>query len=155
MMAPNTRKSADHHNIEILASHQCLEMLRKVSVGHLAVTQNDLPRIFPVNYTVDHGTIVFRTGPGTKYSTLDAQPHVAFEVDSVDPATGMAWSVMIEGIAETFHGIEEIVDSFSLMLFPWETGPKEYFVRIIPTSMTGHRFKIAEPLTWWKEMKHD
>lgn len=153
-MEPNKSQSADHYGVEILDSHQCLEMLRKVSVGHLAVTQDDLPRIFPVNYTVDHGTIVFRTGPGTKYSTLLAQPRVAFEVDSVDPATGMAWSVMIEGTAETFHGIEELVDSFSLMLFPWESGSKGYFVRIIPTSMTGHRFKVAEPLTWWKEMTH-
>lgn len=154
-MEPNTTKSADHHGTEILDSHQCLELLRKISVGHLAVTQGDTPRIFPVNYTVDHGTIVFRTGPGTKYSTLSAQPRVAFEVDSVDPATGMAWSVMIEGTAETFKGIEELVDSYSLMLFPWESGPKGHFVRIIPTSMTGHRFKVAEPLTWWKEMTHD
>lgn len=141
-------------DVENLETHQCLELLRTVSLGHLAVTLNDTPQLFPLNFTVDHGTIVFRSAEGTKLKTLRAQPRVAFQADAVDPATGIAWSVMIQGTAELITGIEETLDTFNLMLFPWDSGPKDQFVRIIPTSMTGRRFKVADPLTWWKHMRH-
>ncbi|KAA0978627.1 pyridoxamine 5'-phosphate oxidase family protein [Paeniglutamicibacter gangotriensis] len=143
-----------HTDVEKLESNQCLELLRAVSVGHLAVSSNDMPQIFPVNFTIDHGTVVFRTGEGTKLKTLRAQPRVAFQADGVNQETGVAWSVMVQGEAELFGGIEETLDSFNLMLFPWESGPKDQFVRIVPTSMTGRRFKVADPLTWWKHMRH-
>ncbi|MFJ6416999.1 pyridoxamine 5'-phosphate oxidase family protein [Paeniglutamicibacter sp. NPDC091659] len=147
-------KQQRHPGTEVLESHQCWEQLRSVSVGHLAVSHGDQPRIFPINYTVDHGTVVFRTGPGNKLDVMRLQPNVAFEADGVDQETGVAWSVMIEGTVELFQGIEELVDSFSLMLFPWEPGPKDQFVRIVPTSVTGRRFHVTEPMTWWKHMKH-
>ena len=61
---------------------------------------------------------------------------------------------MIEGTAELFQGIEELVDSFSLMHFPWEPGPTDQFVRIVPTNVGGRLFHDAEPMTWGKHMKH-
>ncbi|MHA7244112.1 pyridoxamine 5'-phosphate oxidase family protein [Paeniglutamicibacter antarcticus] len=144
-----------HPNTERLETDQCLELLRAVSVGHLAVSTGDRPQIFPINFTIDHGTVVFRTGPGTKLDTLRSQPHVAFEADGVNQETGVAWSVMVQGEAELFGGIEETLDTFDLMLFPWESGPKEQFVRIVPSSMTGRRFKVADPTTWWKNMSKE
>ncbi|WP_342590672.1 pyridoxamine 5'-phosphate oxidase family protein [Paeniglutamicibacter terrestris] len=143
-----------HTDVENLEPNQSLELLRAVSVGHLAVSHGDMPQIFPINFTVDHGSVIFRTGPGTKLEILRAQPHVAFQADGVNAETGVAWSVMIQGRAELFAGIEETLDSFNLMLFPWESGPKDQFVRIVPDSMTGRRFKVADPLTWWKHMRH-
>lgn len=143
-----------HTDVEKLETHQCLELLRSVSLGHLAISYQDAPQVFPVNFTVDHGTVVFRTGEGTKLKTLRVQPNVAFEADGVNPTTGVAWSVMLQGKAELFSGIEETLDSFNLMLFPWESGPKDQFVRIVPTVLTGRRFKVADPLTWWKHMRH-
>ncbi|PQZ92196.1 flavin-nucleotide-binding protein [Arthrobacter sp. MYb227] len=141
-------------DVENLETHQCLELLRTISLGHLAVTLNDAPQLFPINFTVDHGTVVFRSGEGSKLKTMRAQPRVAFQADGIDSATGIAWSVMVQGNAEFFAGIEETLDSFNLMLFPWDSGPKDQFVRIVPTSMTGRRFKVADPLTWWKHMRH-
>jgi nitroimidazol reductase NimA-like FMN-containing flavoprotein (pyridoxamine 5'-phosphate oxidase superfamily) len=148
-------KKHAHQGTEILETNQCLDLLRSISVGHLAVSMDDTPQVFPINFTVDHGSIVFRTGEGTKLRTLRAQPKVAFQADGVNPETGMAWSVMVQGRAELFAGIEETLDSFNLRLFPWESGPKDQFVRIVPTTMTGRRFKVADPLTWWKDMRHD
>jgi hypothetical protein len=37
-------------------------LLRSAEVGRLAVSVADHPDIFPINYLVDHGTIVFWTG---------------------------------------------------------------------------------------------
>src|SRR5690242_20813761 len=68
---------------EVLSSSECWKLLRSVSVGRLAVWVNDHPDIFPLNYKVDHGTLVFRTGAGTKLSASLAGPPVALEADGV------------------------------------------------------------------------
>lgn len=132
-----------------LEVNECWTLLRSVSVGRLAVWVEDHPDIFPVNYAVDHGTVVFRTGAGTKLSAALGDHPVAFEVDGVDQSTGVAWSVNLKGAAELLKSTEELVESFSLMLFPWESGHKDAFVRITPTSTTGRRFTISEPTEWW------
>ena len=68
-------------------------------VGRLAVSITNLPDIFPINYVVDRGTVVFRTAEGTKLAAAVLGRGVAFEVDGVDDAAGEAWSVVIKGHA--------------------------------------------------------
>src|SRR4028118_1332365 len=52
--------------VEVLGPSDCWAMLRTVDVGRLAVVVDGAPDIFPVNFVVDHGTVVFRPAPGTK-----------------------------------------------------------------------------------------
>jgi hypothetical protein len=52
--------------VQNLEHHECWAMLRTVSVGRLAVLSDGRPDIFPINYTVDGGTLVFRTGEGSR-----------------------------------------------------------------------------------------
>jgi hypothetical protein len=145
--------SAGHPElVENLDSSQCWELLRQVSVGRLAVWIEDHPDIFPLNYTVDHGTVVFRTGEGTKLGAALGGAPVAMEADGVDAATGMAWSVVLKGRSAAVTGIEGILDTASLYLFPWQAGKKDHFVRITPDSVTGRRFKVTPPLTWWTQL---
>lgn len=118
-------------------------------MGRLAVWHIDHPEIFPINFTVDHGTLVFRTGEGTKLTSVLGQHPVALEADGVDATTGIAWSVVVKGKGELFSTTDELLDSFSLMLFPWHSGPKDTFIRISPTEITGRRFKVTQPATWW------
>jgi|SRR5215218_9711978 len=134
---------------EDLESHECWRLLRAVSVGRLAVWVEDHPDIFPINYTVDHGTLVFRTGEGTKLGAATGEKPVALEADGVDADTGLAWSVVVKGQAGAVKNPEELLNTVGLLLFPWEAGKKEHFVRIVPGSITGRRFKVAPPLTWW------
>lgn len=61
----------------------CWELLRQAVVGRLAVVVDGGPEIFPVNYLVDHGSIIFRTAEGTKLANAIDGP-VAFEVDDYD-----------------------------------------------------------------------
>jgi uncharacterized protein len=132
-----------------LDSHECWRLLRGVSVGRLAVWVENHPDIFPVNYMVDHGTMVFRTGEGTKLRAATGETPVAVEADGVDADTGMAWSVVVKGQAAPVKDPQEVLDTAGLFLFPWQAGKKEHFVRITPDSITGRRFKVAPPLTWW------
>lgn len=139
-------------HVEHLDSRQCLDLLRQVSVGRLAVWIDDHPDIFPLNYTVDHGTLVFRTHEGTKLSGALGETPVALEADGVDAVSGMAWSVVVKGKAAALAGTEEVLDSASLFLFPWQAGRKDHFVRITPDSITGRRFHVTPPLTWWTQL---
>jgi nitroimidazol reductase NimA-like FMN-containing flavoprotein (pyridoxamine 5'-phosphate oxidase superfamily) len=131
----------------VLQANDCWKLLLGDSVGRLAVWVNDHPEIFPVNYKVDHESLVFRTGPGTKLaSALGKQ--VALEADGADTDRGVAWSVVVKGKATALHRTPELMETLGRLLFPWETGTKDHFIRIVPESVSGRRFKIAAPLTW-------
>ena len=134
---------------ERLESQECWSLLRTVSVGRLAVWLEDGPDIFPVNYTTDHGTVVFRTGAGTKLQAALEDSPVAMEADGVNSETGAAWSVVLRGRAELLTKAEDVVSTFSLPLFPWEAGKKDHFVRVVPGSISGRRFTVAPPNMWW------
>lgn len=134
---------------EVLENQECLKLLRQVSVGRLAVWLDDGPGIFPVNYTVDHGTVIFRTGTGTKLDAALAGFPVAMEADGVNPETGVAWSVVIRGKAELLTTTDDVLRTFSLPLFPWQAGKKDHFVRVVPHSISGRRFTVAPPGMWW------
>jgi uncharacterized protein len=138
--------------VDELSESACWALLRTTTVGRLAVWVDDHPDIFPLNYTVDHGTLVFRTGEGTKLGGALGESPVALEADGVDATSGLAWSVVVKGKAVALKGTEEILDSASLFLFPWQAGQKDHFVRITPDSVTGRRFKVAPPLTWWTQL---
>jgi uncharacterized protein len=138
---PSTPETAE------LPKDECWKLLRGGSVGRLAVWVHDHPEIFPINYKVDHETLVFRTGAGTKLSSAVGKM-VAFETDSADTDGGVAWSVVVKGQATALSRSPEVLASVGQLLFPWETGRKDHFLRIVPEDITGRRFRIAAPLTW-------
>jgi hypothetical protein len=133
--------------VEELSESTCLELLRTTSVGRLAVWVDDHPDIFPLNYAVDHGTVVFRSRTGTKVSATLSDSPVALEADGYDAEKAEAWSVVIRGNAEEIRG-QDLIDTIDLPLFPWQAGDKGRFLRIIPTTMTGRRFPVADPSVW-------
>ena len=131
-------------NLEV---NVCWALLRSHEVGRLAVSIADRPEIFPINYIVDHGTVVFRTAEGTKLAGA-AQRDVAFEVDGYETATGEAWSVVVKGRAEEISRAQELLDTAGLPLFPWHAAPKQRFVRIVPDEVTGRRFRVVAREAW-------
>ncbi|HXV94643.1 MAG TPA: pyridoxamine 5'-phosphate oxidase family protein [Pseudonocardia sp.] len=131
-----------------LEANACWALLRAHEVGRLAVSVDGRPDIFPINYVVDHGTVVFRTAEGTKLSGAVAGDAVAFEVDGYEPATGEAWSVVVKGRAEAIAQVPELLDAAGLPLFPWHAAPKQRFVRIVPDEVSGRRFTVVDREAW-------
>src|SRR3712207_9263186 len=70
--------------VDELSESACWALFRTASVGRLAVWAEDHPDIFPINYAVDHGTVVFRSGAGTKVSAALSDAPVALEADAYD-----------------------------------------------------------------------
>jgi nitroimidazol reductase NimA-like FMN-containing flavoprotein (pyridoxamine 5'-phosphate oxidase superfamily) len=127
--------------LEPLDRDECLALLARGEIGHLAVGGNLHPTIFPVNYVLDDETIVVRTDSETLLARAHQHP-VAFLVDEIDVEHHTGWSVHLWGrtsevtdrdsaaLREHVHG---------LALNPWVEGPRAHWVRIIPTQITGRR----------------
>ena len=130
--------------VAILEPDKCWPLLREAKVGRLAVAVGDHPDIFPINFVVDHGTVVFRTAEGTKLAAAVLGCSVAFEIDGYEPASGDAWSVVLKGRATEIERMHELFEALDLPLFPWHVGPKHRFVRIVPDTITGRRFHVLE-----------
>jgi nitroimidazol reductase NimA-like FMN-containing flavoprotein (pyridoxamine 5'-phosphate oxidase superfamily) len=129
--------------ITILEANACWQLLRRADVGRLAVSIGDRPDIFPVNFVVDHGTIVFRTAEGTKLAAAVLGRAVAFEIDGYDADAGEAWSVVVKGEATEIERMQDVYDAVDLPLFPWHAAPKHRFVRIEPEEVSGRRFEVV------------
>ncbi|HEY7859631.1 MAG TPA: pyridoxamine 5'-phosphate oxidase family protein [Candidatus Nanopelagicales bacterium] len=132
----------------ILSDSECWKLLRSTEVGRLGLCGTHGPEIFPVNFVVDHGTLVFRTAVGTKLAMVDATSAVAFEADGYDTATQQVWSVVVKGDASVVRNVEDVMSTTDLPLFPWHGSAKSTFVRIVPTTFTGRRFRVVDGSVW-------
>jgi nitroimidazol reductase NimA-like FMN-containing flavoprotein (pyridoxamine 5'-phosphate oxidase superfamily) len=135
--------STETAEIEILSEEECLDLLRSHRVGRIALTDQDQPLIFPVNYAADDRAVVFRTAPGMKL-TGSAMARVAFEIDEVDTAAGTAWSVMVQGMA---YEITDALDRLSeglraLVVEPMAPGERRHWVAVIRREISGRRFRL-------------
>lgn len=134
-----TSPSATHD----LPEAECWNLLRQGVIGRLAVVTDDGPDIFPINYVVDHGSIVFRTAAGRKFSSSAGRP-VAFEVDGYDQdEDATAWSVVVHGRSHEIRDTDEVIEAIELPLAPWHAGPKPRFVRLEVAEVTGRRLHVA------------
>lgn len=98
-------------------------------VGRIAVA-DPRPNIFPVNFAIDRGNIVFRTDPGTKFHAAVRGAYVAFEVDWVEPSWQIGWSVVVRRQARVVADPEELERVRRLPLIPWAEGTKKNFIVI-------------------------
>jgi nitroimidazol reductase NimA-like FMN-containing flavoprotein (pyridoxamine 5'-phosphate oxidase superfamily) len=129
-----------------LEHHECWSVLRSTELGRLAFDVEGLPQIFPVNYVVDQGTVVFRTGSGSHLAAAaDGRP-VAFEADG--RTDDQAWSVVVTGTARVVTDFYESIDAAELPIHPEQAGSKNSIVRITAAEVTGRRFPIADGDGW-------
>ena len=134
-----------------LADVECHKLLAERHLGRLALTDPDEPVIFPVNYVLDEGAVVFRTDPGSKLDAIAGGARVAFEVDAVDEGSRTGWSVVVRGRAAEDSEPADLDRLRGLPLYPWAPGAKARYVRIRPVSVTGRRIAMPAnlPFTWW------
>ena len=131
--------------LELLDEDAARELLRIGEVGRVGITIGALPAIFPVNYRVIDGAIVFRTSPGSKMSAAAAGAVVAFEVDDYQLSDRLGWSVLAVGPAEVVRDPDVTRQALDAGLEPLAGGDhRTTIVRITPTFVSGRRI-IHEP----------
>jgi uncharacterized protein len=122
-----------------LTKSECFELLATERLGRIAVVDDRGPAMFPVNFVLDHHTVVFRTGQGTKLHAAALGSRVCFEVDGTDAAARTGWSVMVRGEAVEVTDRDELARLRGLPLYAWAPGARNRYVRILPTALTGRR----------------
>ncbi|MFV0309831.1 MAG: pyridoxamine 5'-phosphate oxidase family protein [Desertimonas sp.] len=122
--------------LEVLSDVDSARLLAVRDVGRIGVTVGALPAIYPVNYLVDGGAILFRTLPGSTLATVVPGAIVAFEVDDYEQADRTGWSVLAVGQAEVLDADE--VDGIE-QPDTWAEGDRSVVVRIVPTFLSGRR----------------
>ena len=133
--------------LEQLDEAECLRLISPGGVGRLAFTGRYGLTVFPVNYKVHDGSIVFRTaedspaGEDLRTGMPPAEYEVAFEVDAVDTAAREGWSVLLHGPAHHMDLLPEQALALETGVEPWAGGERDHAVRITPTRITGRRIR--------------
>jgi uncharacterized protein len=129
-----------------LTREECLALLPTTPVGRLVFTDRALPAIVPVNFVVDHGHIVVRTGAGSTLAAAVRNSVVAFEVDDFDRTARNGWCVTVTGTARQVVDDGEWERLSRLELSPWAGGDKPHFV-VVPIDLVSGRRVGAGPLS--------
>ncbi|MFW6090542.1 MAG: pyridoxamine 5'-phosphate oxidase family protein [Actinomycetota bacterium] len=128
----------------ILDEDTCWKLFDSADYVRIAVVVGDDLEIFPINTVVDGRTVVFRTAEGTKLAAVTISGRVVLEADGYDAAQAEVWSVVIKGDAERLESFHDIDRAEQLPLQEWTGHPKQWFVRVYPTQITGRRFARGE-----------
>jgi nitroimidazol reductase NimA-like FMN-containing flavoprotein (pyridoxamine 5'-phosphate oxidase superfamily) len=108
-------------------------------VGRVGFAAADGIMMLPVNFAVAGKTIVFRTAPDTLLAVY-ANGQLSFEADHIDEALRTGWSVLVSGRAHVVTGEREVRRlEVRTRLEPWAAGPRDVYVRITPTRISGRR----------------
>lgn len=140
-------ETTGHARIEEIGPAACLALIGGEPIGRIVFVDDRQPIALPVTFTLDVGTVVFQSAPGSKLDKALRQPgaRVAFEVDRYDAETQSGWSVLIKG---TIHPVSGIVDTTRLQRFAmpaWATlGRHARWIRVEAEEITGRRV-VPEP----------
>ena len=81
---------------------ECLHLLRTGGVGRVVWQDDDEGlTVLPVSYRVIGDSVVFRTSAASTLVRLTRPTRVAFQVDEIDHATAVGWSVLVRGMSGT------------------------------------------------------
>lgn len=141
--------SASESPTEVLVPADCWKYLESSYIGRLAVINGSVPEIFPVNFMVIGGKVVFRTAAGTKLRALLSGTAVAFEADGMNAYATEVWSVVVKGTPGPFEGDPATLQETGPDRGPWQPGTKDHLVQIVPGEVSGRRFAVSPRTRWW------
>ncbi|WP_241002293.1 pyridoxamine 5'-phosphate oxidase family protein [Streptomyces sp. CB01881] len=126
-----------------LTEPECWSLIGTHGVGRVGLPVQPGPAVYPVNYAVTEGTIVYRTAARGSAAPADGSP-VSFQVDHIDDHLSRGWSVLVLGEA---HHVDDSDEAERLSQLPgttpWAGGDRPLWVRIRPDEITGRRLGTA------------
>lgn len=130
--------------ITVLDTEECWRLLRSHELARLAFRLVDEVHLVPINYAVDHDTLLFRTAEGEKLLGVVMHGEVVLEIDEHDGERAL--SVVVRGRARLLEE-DEAHRADSVPLRPWVGTAKYNVVEIVPREITGRAFALSRPWT--------
>lgn len=138
-MTSSATRAPELGNVSVLNDQECRTLLESSTVGRVAFVGPTGPVIHPVNFLMDHGTIIVRTSPYTMFGAHEPR-RVAFEVDELDTWMSRGWSVLVTGESAPIDDPDETTTLHHQgKLQPWADGTRNMYVRITPREISGRR----------------
>lgn len=125
--------------VQELTREECLALLPTVPVGRLVFTERALPAVVPVNFLLDRGRILVRTGTTSSLGAAVRGAVVAFQVDELDREARHGWSVTVTGRAYEVQDPLELIRIADLPLLPWVGGHLEHVIAVPVELVNGRR----------------
>ncbi|WP_283137088.1 pyridoxamine 5'-phosphate oxidase family protein [Rhizohabitans arisaemae] len=132
--------------LEKLEPDECLRLIAPGGIGRVAFNEPAGPAVLPVNYMLHNGAIIIRTAIGgpldepLRTGMDGAEFKIAFQVDRIDETTREGWSVLVRGGVHHVSPDERAAAAASGVQ-PWAGGPRELYLRIATTEITGRRIR--------------
>jgi len=133
---------ADGNPVLELDDEQSWKLLEATKHGRLVVSVAGEPDIFPVNYLTSDRKVYLRTAPGNKLAQLTINSRVLLETDGI--LSDEAWSVVLRGTARVLTNAAELAVVEELGLKSWVPTLKDFYVEIVPTSVSGRHFELGD-----------
>jgi nitroimidazol reductase NimA-like FMN-containing flavoprotein (pyridoxamine 5'-phosphate oxidase superfamily) len=94
----DTVRDSSAPTVHILSPDECLARLSTANVGRVGFVTGQGLQILPLNYRATADAITLSTTPNGSLSQLaEMGAAVTLEADEHDSATGLVWSVMVQG----------------------------------------------------------
>jgi len=131
------------NQLEEMSELECLQKLEHYQLGRIGFVVDGQPLILPVNYAIRDRIVTFRTAPGTKLTHAPGSK-VAFEIDGYDAASGVGWSVLVQGVAidATIAQDDASWTARNASPRPAAPGLRVHRLAVDPTAITGRRFAL-------------
>lgn len=126
----------------MLEPEECLRLLGTVPLGRVAFCSRFVPVVFPVNFVVVDGEILFRTGTGSKLDMAVRHHPVAFQADGADPEGRWGWSVLVTGVAVLVTDPGALAELEDVGLRSWVPSRRAHTVRLVNATVSGRRLPI-------------
>lgn len=131
------RQSEPSDHLKVLDREQCLRRLEAHGVGRIGAIVCGRPVIYPVNYAIHDGAIVFRTRRGGELDSATNGEVAAFEIDGVDHLYHEGWSVLVVGRCCPVNDVAELEGLSDVRLSPWADEKRDRFVRVPFDTVSG------------------
>ena len=133
----------DHRGAEVLPRNECQRLLvvGAGGIGRIGLVSDGHVVIVPVNYTIMDQDVLILVGVGDILDAAKRETIVGFEVDAISSADGLAWSVLVQGLA-TVVTEAQVKAAMAGALVPMVPEPGSSFVRIRTGVLSGRRFSL-------------
>jgi uncharacterized protein len=135
----------DQRGSELLSRNECQRLLavKAGGFGRVGLIVGGQVTIVPVNYQIMDQDVLILVGVGDILDAARSETIVGFQVDDVSASAGVAWSVLVQGLA-TVVTDAQVRAAKAVPVVPSVPEPGTWYVRIRTGVLSGRRFRLSE-----------